>query len=73
MITKKAEENAAMIRPQIHDDEAPANYHRVLRGLDAWRPKNAFLSAEGAGTIDIGLTRFSKNRAYARFPRERQP
>jgi hypothetical protein len=24
MITKKASENAAMIRPQIHDDEAPA-------------------------------------------------
>ena len=26
MITKKAEENAAQIRPQIQDDEAPANY-----------------------------------------------
>jgi hypothetical protein len=27
MITKKAEGNAAMIRPQIHDDETPANYY----------------------------------------------
>ena len=26
MITKKAEENAAQIRPQIHDDEAPARW-----------------------------------------------
>jgi len=35
MITKKGEENAAQIRPQIrpqiHDDEAPANYFRALR------------------------------------------
>ena len=56
MITKKAEENAAMIRPQIHDDEAPANYYRALRDVAAWMPKNAFLSAECAGTMDIGLT-----------------
>jgi 2-hydroxyacyl-CoA lyase 1 len=56
MITKKAEENAAMIRPQIHDDEAPANYYRALRNVAAWMPRNAFLSAEGAGTMDIGLT-----------------
>ena len=27
MITKKAEGNAAMIRPQIHHDETPANYY----------------------------------------------
>jgi hypothetical protein len=25
MIMKKADENSAQIRPQIHDDEAPAN------------------------------------------------
>src|SRR6478735_10041465 len=56
MITKKAEENAAQIRPQIHDDEAPANYFRALRDVAAWMPKNAILSAEGAGTMDIGLT-----------------
>ena len=35
MITKKAEENAAMIRPQIHDDEALANYYRALRDVAA--------------------------------------
>jgi 2-hydroxyacyl-CoA lyase 1 len=56
MITKKADENAAQIRPQIHDDEAPANYFRALRDVAAWMPKNAILSAEGAGTMDIGLT-----------------
>jgi 2-hydroxyacyl-CoA lyase len=59
MITKKAEENAAMIRPQIHDDEAPANYYRALRDVAAWMPKNAILSAEGAGTMDIGLTQLN--------------
>jgi hypothetical protein len=56
MITKKAEENAAMIWSRIHADEAPANYHRALRDVAAGMPKNAFLSAEGAGTMDIGLT-----------------
>jgi 2-hydroxyacyl-CoA lyase 1 len=56
MITKKATENAAMIAPQIADDEAPANYYRALKDVAAWMPKNAFLSAEGAGTMDIGLT-----------------
>jgi 2-hydroxyacyl-CoA lyase 1 len=59
MITKKAAENAAMIRPQIHDDEAPANYFRALRDVAAWMPKNAILSAEGAGTMDIGLTQLN--------------
>src|SRR6516225_3176157 len=37
-ITKKADENAAQIRPQIHDDEAPANYFRALRDVAAWMP-----------------------------------
>src|SRR6201981_1782771 len=59
MITKKAEENAAQIRPQIQDDEAPANYFRALRDVAAWMPKNAILSAEGAGTMDIGLTQLN--------------
>ncbi|HSS87107.1 MAG TPA: thiamine pyrophosphate-binding protein, partial [Reyranella sp.] len=59
MIAKKAEENAAQIRPQIHDDEAPANYFRALRDVAAWMPKNAILSAEGAGTMDIGLTQLN--------------
>src|SRR6266550_2193500 len=53
IITQKAAENAAQIRPQIHDDEAPANYFRALRDVAAWMPKNAILSAEGAGTMDI--------------------
>jgi 2-hydroxyacyl-CoA lyase 1 len=56
MITQKVAENAAQIRPQIHDDEAPASYFRALRDVAAWMPKNAILSAEGAGTMDIGLT-----------------
>jgi len=56
MITKKATENAAMIAPQIADDEAPANYYRALKDVAAWMPTNAILSAEGGGTMDIGLT-----------------
>jgi 2-hydroxyacyl-CoA lyase len=56
MIAKKATENAATIRPQVDDDAAPANYFRALRDVAAWMPKNAILSAEGAGTMDIGLT-----------------
>ena len=59
MITKKADENAAQIGPQIHHDEAPANYFPVLRNIAAWMPKNAILSAEGVGTMDIGLTQLS--------------
>src|SRR5712671_4205075 len=55
MIAKKADDNTAQIRPQIDDDEAPANYFRALRDVAAWMPKNAILSAEGAGTMDIGL------------------
>jgi 2-hydroxyacyl-CoA lyase 1 len=56
MIAKKATENAAAIRPQVDDDTGPANYFRALRDVAAWMPKNAILSAEGAGTMDIGLT-----------------
>jgi 2-hydroxyacyl-CoA lyase 1 len=55
-LSKKASENAATIKPQIDDDAAPANYYRALRDVAAWMPKNAVLSAEGAGTMDIGLT-----------------
>jgi 2-hydroxyacyl-CoA lyase 1 len=55
-IAKKASENAAMIKPQIDDDSGPANYYRALRDVAAWMPKNGILSAEGAGTMDIGLT-----------------
>src|ERR1700693_5302136 len=56
MIAKKSTENAATIQPQIDDDAAPANYFRALRDVAAWMPRNAILSAEGAGTMDIGLT-----------------
>jgi 2-hydroxyacyl-CoA lyase 1 len=55
-LTKKAAENAATIKPQIDDDTGPAGYYRALRDVAAWMPKNAILSAEGAGTMDIGLT-----------------
>ena len=55
-LSKKVSENAATIKPQIDDDAAPANYYRALRDVAAWMPKNAILSAEGAGTMDIGLT-----------------
>ncbi len=56
MIAQKSTENAEQIRPQINDDATPANYFRALRDVAAWMPKNAILSAEGAGTMDIGLT-----------------
>ncbi len=55
-LTKKATENAATIKPQVDDEQGPANYYRALRDVAAWMPKNAILSAEGAGTMDIGLT-----------------
>ena len=55
-LTKKAAENAATIKPQIDDDQGPAGYYRALRDVAAWMPKDAILSAEGAGTMDIGLT-----------------
>jgi 2-hydroxyacyl-CoA lyase 1 len=55
-LSAKTAENAASIKPQIDDDAAPANYYRALRDVAAWMPKNAILSAEGAGTMDIGLT-----------------
>jgi 2-hydroxyacyl-CoA lyase 1 len=55
-ISKKTAENVAQIRPQIDDDSAPGSYFRLLRDVAQWMPKNAILSAEGAGTMDIGLT-----------------
>jgi 2-hydroxyacyl-CoA lyase 1 len=56
MIAKKSADNAAAIKPQIDDDTGPANYFRALRDVAAWMPRDAILSAEGAGTMDIGLT-----------------
>ena len=58
-LAKKASDNAATIKPQIDDDTGPANYYRALRDVAAWMPKNAVLSAEGAGTMDIGLTQLN--------------
>jgi len=56
MIAKKTAENVETIRPQVESDESPAGYYRLLRDIAAWMPKNSVLSAEGAGTMDIGLT-----------------
>jgi 2-hydroxyacyl-CoA lyase 1 len=56
MIAKKSSENAAAIKPQVDDDSAPGGYYRLLRDIAAWMPQNSILSAEGAGTMDIGLT-----------------
>jgi 2-hydroxyacyl-CoA lyase 1 len=56
---QKIADNAEQIRPQINDDAAPANYYRALRDVAAWMPKNSVLSAEGAGTMDIGLTQLN--------------
>jgi 2-hydroxyacyl-CoA lyase len=64
-ITKKARENAETIRPQIEDDTAPGNYYRLLKDVREWMPKNAILSAEGAGTMDIGLTQLPSYEARA--------
>jgi 2-hydroxyacyl-CoA lyase 1 len=56
MISKKASENAEQIKPQVEDDTAPATYYRAFKDIAAWMPRNSILSAEGAGTMDIGLT-----------------
>jgi 2-hydroxyacyl-CoA lyase 1 len=55
-IAKKTSDNAATIRPQVQDESSPAGYYRALRDVAEWMPRNAILSAEGAGTMDIGLT-----------------
>ena len=55
-LAKKTADNAATIKPQIDDESSPAGHYRALRDVAAWMPKNAILSAEGAGTMDIGLT-----------------
>jgi 2-hydroxyacyl-CoA lyase 1 len=62
-LSTKVSENAATIKPQIDDDTGPANYYRALRDVAAWMPKNAILSAEGAGTMDIGLTQLPSHDA----------
>ena len=55
-INEKTESNRNTLQAQLNDDQAPANYYRALRDIAAWMPENAILSAEGAGTMDIGLT-----------------
>ena len=52
----KISSNKETLQAQLNDDAAPANYYRALRDVAAWMPENAILSAEGAGTMDIGLT-----------------
>lgn len=56
---EKTEANVKTIEAQRNDDQAPANYYRALRDVAAWMPKNSVLSAEGAGTMDIGLTQLN--------------
>ncbi len=53
---EKVSANVNQIKAQVNDDTAPAGYYRALRDVAAWMPENAILSAEGAGTMDIGLT-----------------
>ncbi len=53
---EKVSANVNQIKAQVDDDTAPAGYYRALRDVAAWMPENAILSAEGAGTMDIGLT-----------------
>ena len=53
---EKVSANVNQIKAQVNDDTAPAGYFRALRDVAAWMPENAILSAEGAGTMDIGLT-----------------
>lgn len=62
-LAKKVSDNAATIKPQLDDDTGPANYYRALKDVSAWMPKNAVLSAEGAGTMDIGLTQLNSSNA----------
>ncbi len=60
---EKVSANVAQIQAQINDDAAPAGYFRALRDVAAWMPQNAILSAEGAGTMDIGLTQLPVSNA----------
>jgi 2-hydroxyacyl-CoA lyase 1 len=55
MIAQKTADNVATIKPQVEDDTALGGYYRLLRDIAQWMPRNSVLSAEGAGTMDIGL------------------
>jgi 2-hydroxyacyl-CoA lyase 1 len=58
-LADKISANVKTLQPQLNDDTGPANYYRALRDVAAWMPRNAVLSAEGAGTMDIGLTQLN--------------
>ena len=62
---EKVSANVAQIQAQVNADTAPAGYFRALRDVAAWMPENAILSAEGAGTMDIGLTQLPVSDARA--------
>ena len=62
---EKVSANVAQLEAQVNDDTAPAGYYRALRDVAAWMPENAILSAEGAGTMDIGLTMLPVSDARA--------
>ncbi|MEM7250380.1 MAG: thiamine pyrophosphate-binding protein [Pseudomonadota bacterium] len=64
-LAEKIESNTATIQVQIDDNQAPANYYRALKDVKEWMPSNAILSAEGAGTMDIGLTQLPVSDARA--------
>ena len=64
-LDEKVSANVAQIQAQVNDDTAPAGYFRALRDIAAWMPENAILSAEGAGTMDIGLTQLPVSDARA--------
>jgi 2-hydroxyacyl-CoA lyase 1 len=66
-IAQKSAENAAMIRPQIQDETAPANYYRALRDVAAWAPEDAIICSEGASTMDIGRTPIANFRSRHRL------
>ena len=55
-LAAKAEENAAMIAPQVNDDSSPGTYYRLFKDIREWLPKNVVLCSEGATTMDIGGT-----------------
>ena len=62
-LSEKISSNVDTIKAQVNDDTAPAGYYRALRDVAAWMPDNAILSAEGAGTMDIGLTQLPVSNA----------
>ena len=64
-LSEKVSANVTQIQAQVNDDTAPAGYFRALRDVAAWMPENAILSAEGAGTMDIGLTQLPVSDARA--------